>query len=147
LRTAGRENGELVKGESPDAAICLAISSLVGQRGISPPPGLTLDTDSDAEGGLSASDRGIVQLNGLCSFDVVADDGGDKGLAESGEVTEFCDEDILHCGDCPFPFACVTGLSAGAVVLFMTLKSRGPWLFMDAPPKSSSNVLFCIKSE
>jgi hypothetical protein len=132
-----------VNGESPEAAISFAISSLVGQRGISPTPGLTLDPGSDAEGGLSASGRGIGQLNGLCPFDVLADDGEGSGLAEKGEATEFCDGDRLLCDDCLLPFACVTGLGVGAT--FMTLNS--PWLFKKVPPKSSSNELFCIKSE
>lgn len=139
-----------MNGESPEAAICFAISSLVGLRGIFVHPGLTLDPGgaSDAEGGLSASVRDIVQLNGLCPFDVLADDGDDSGLAERGDATEFCDEDIILCGDGPFPFACVTGLSVCVAVFFiMAPKSTGPWLFMNVPPKSSSSVLFCIKSE
>jgi len=145
LRTAGRENGELVNGDSPAAAMCLAMSSLVGLRGNSPVPGLTFDPGhcSDAEGGLSASGRDdTVQLNGLCPFDVLAEDGEDSGLAERGELTEFCDEDILFCGDCPFPLACVTGLGVGTAVPFiMGLKSIAPWLFMNVPPKISSNEL------
>ena len=56
---------------------------------VSLPPGLTLETGSDAEGGLSASGLDIVQLNGLWLFDVLAEDGGDRGLAERGEDMEF----------------------------------------------------------
>lgn len=148
MRSAGREKGELVNGESPEAAICFAISSLVELR-IFVHPGLTLDTGvaSDAEGGLSASVRDIVQLNGLCPFDVLADDGDDSGLAERGDATEFCDEDIILCGDGTFPFARVTGLSVCVAVFFkIAPKSPGPWLFINDPPKISSSVLFCIKS-
>lgn len=139
-----------MNGESPDAAICLAISSLVGPSDTGP-PGFTLDAVSEAEGGLSASCRDIVQLNGLWPFDVLADDGGDKGCAERGEATEFC-EDILLGGDCafpfPFPFACVTGLIVGAGGLLIdVLKSMGPWPFMNVSPNSSSRLWFCIKSE
>lgn len=139
-------NGELVNGESPDATICFAISSLVGQRDNSP-PGLTLDAGSEAEGGLSASCRDIVQLNGLCPFDVLADDGDDKGCAERGEAMEFC-EDILLGGDCTLPFACVTGLNVGAGGVFISvLKSMDPWPCMNVSPNRSSRLWFCIKSE
>jgi hypothetical protein len=80
---------------------------------------------------------------------VLADDGGDKGCAERGDATEFC-EDILLGDDCtfPFPFACVTGLIVGAGgLLIAVLKSAGPWPFMNVPPNSSSRVWFCMKSE
>lgn len=77
---------------------------------------------------------------------MLADDGGDNGCAERGEATEFC-EDTLLGGDCafPLPFACVTGLKVGAGGLFIrVLKSTGPWLFMNVPPKSSSRLWFCM---
>jgi hypothetical protein len=83
---------------------------------------------------------------------VLADDGDDdKGCAERGEAKEVC-EDILLGGDCPlpfpFPFACVTGLIVGAGGLFISvLKSTDPWPFINAPPKSSSRLWFCMKSE
>lgn len=80
---------------------------------------------------------------------MLADDGGDKGFAEKGEATEFC-EDILLGGDCPFPFpfAWVTGLIVGAGGLLMSvLKSTDPWPFMNVSPNSSSRLWFCIKSE
>lgn len=78
---------------------------------------------------------------------MLADDGDDdKGCAERGEATEFC-EDILLGGDCafPFPFACVTGLIVGAGGLFISVpKSMDPWPFMNVSPKSSSREWFCI---
>jgi len=52
--------------------------------------------DSDADGGLS-SERDIVQLNGLCPLDVLAEDGGESEFC--GDVMFFCEEGIELCGE------------------------------------------------